>query len=115
MMALLAFANFTAGLEIHTHREVLSSDLAHAAMEGQAVSPEAVHPGAARHWEAGSVETPFRCPVCLLHLQTSGTAALETASPVVQAPERRLAASEPSFHHAASHLPGGSRAPPVSR
>jgi hypothetical protein len=115
MLALLALTSVTTGLEVHSHREVLSAELAHHGMQGETVAPAATHPGAAPHWEAGGVETTFRCPVCLLHLQSAGAAAGDSVATVSPGPDGRLTAAEPAFPHTASRLPGGSRAPPTSR
>lgn len=115
MLALLALTSVTTGLEVHSHREVLSTELALPGMQGETVSPAATHPGAAPHWEAGGVETTFRCPVCLLHLQSAGAAAGDTVASASPGPDGRLTAADPAFPHTASRLPGGSRAPPTSR
>lgn len=115
MLALLALASATTGLEVHSHRAVLSAELGHHAVQGETVSPAAVHPGAAPHWEGGGLEITFRCPVCLLHLQTSGAAAGDSVAAVAPAPPGLLATAGPAFLRPAARLPGGSRAPPTSR
>jgi hypothetical protein len=114
MVALLASTHLLTGLDVHPHREVLSVDPGLAGMEGETVSLGAVHPAAAPHMEAAGAEATFRCPLCLVHLQSAGEALGETATAVTPLPDTRLAAPEPALPRATSRLPCGSRAPPTS-
>lgn len=114
MAALLAFATLATGVEVHPHREVLGSGLPHG-LEGETISLGASHPASAPHLEAAGAQRTFRCPVCLLHLQSAGEASGEAVAGAATSSGGRLAAAAPDLPRGAFRLPGGSRAPPASR
>ncbi|HUP43008.1 MAG TPA: hypothetical protein VM599_07340 [Thermoanaerobaculia bacterium] len=103
----------TGSFEIHPHQEGKAAELGYHAAQGDTIFAGASHPRAAPHMEPPGAEVTFRCPVCLLHLQSGGEAPARAlpARPPSQSPLR--APSGEVLPAAATLQPGGSRAPPA--
>lgn len=112
-LALALLATVTGSFEVHPHEEGLAADLGHHAAQGDTLLLGASHPGAAPHVEPPGREVTFRCPVCLLHLQSAGEAPARALAARPPSPSTLRAPSGVVLPSPAALQPGGSRAPPA--